>query len=164
MMLALQLHHSRLVRGMHFTQSTPAYPRRKGPLSGHNQPTAVEEGVSPEGPQRSGGRAQHVDSPGAEAIQRSNSSGRNTARAAVGGEFPTGALSIAPRVPSSAIAHVSASPPLIPDGRISRVRLAAAAIPEGPSQTSRGLSTRLHTPLGSMVIPPARCRASLPSK
>ena len=28
--------------------------------------------------------------------------------------------------------------------------------PEGPSQTSRGLSTRLHTPLGCMIIPPAR--------
>ena len=56
-------------------------------------------------------------------------SGRNTARATVGGEFPTGALSIAPRVPRSTIAHVSASPPLIPDSRISRVRLAAAACP-----------------------------------
>ena len=60
------------------------------------------------------------------------------------------------RVPSSTIAHVSVSPPLIPDGRISRVRLAAAAFPEGPSHSSRGLSTRLHTPLGCMVIPPAR--------
>ncbi|MFH1437155.1 MAG: DUF3467 domain-containing protein, partial [Pseudomonadota bacterium] len=37
----------------------------------------------------------------------------------LGGEFPTGALSIAPRVPNSTIAHVSASPPLIPDSRIS---------------------------------------------
>jgi hypothetical protein len=52
--------------------------------------------------------------------------------------------------------HVSASPPLIPDGRISRVRLAAAAFPRGPSHACRDLSTRLHTPLGCMVIPPAR--------
>lgn len=54
-------------------------------------------------------------------------SGRNTARAALefGGsstDFPVG-LSPTP------IAHVSASPPLIPDGRISRVRLAAMAFP-----------------------------------
>ena len=54
-------------------------------------------------------------------------SGRNTARAALefGGlstGFPMG-LSPTP------IAHVSASPPLIPDGRISRVRLAAMAFP-----------------------------------
>ena len=41
--------------------------------------------------------------------------------------------------------------------------MAAAAIPEGSSQTARGLSTRLHTPLESMVIPPARCRWSFPS-
>jgi hypothetical protein len=34
------------------------------------------------------------------------------------------------RVPSSTIAHVSVSPPLIPDGRLSRVRLAAAAYPQ----------------------------------
>ena len=57
-------------------------------------------------------------------------SGRNTARAAVGREFPICTLSVVQRVPSSAIAHVSASPPLIPDGRISRVRLAAAACPQ----------------------------------
>ena len=56
-------------------------------------------------------------------------SGRNTARTAVGGEFPTRTLSVMRRDPSSTIAHVSASPPLIPDGRISRVRLAAAAFP-----------------------------------
>ena len=52
--------------------------------------------------------------------------------------------------------HVSPGPPLIPDGRIARVRLAAAAFPRGPSQTSRGLSARSHTPLGWLVIPPAR--------
>ncbi len=85
-----------------------------------------------------------------------NSSGRNTARAAVGGEFPTRTLSVVRRDPSSTIAHVSASPPLIPDSRISRVRLAAAAFPRGPSQAPRSLSTRLHTPLGYIVIPPAR--------
>jgi len=54
------------------------------------------------------------------------SSGRNTARAPLGKEFPTCTLSVVQRVPSSAIDHVSASPPLIPDGRISRVRLAAS--------------------------------------
>ena len=37
-------------------------------------------------------------------------SGRSTARAAVGGEFPVRTLSVVRRVPSSAIAHVSASP------------------------------------------------------
>ncbi len=59
-----------------------------------------------------------------------HSSGRNTARAAVGREFPTCTLSVVQRVPSSTVAHVSVSPPLIPDGRISRVRLAAAACPQ----------------------------------
>jgi len=34
-----------------------------------------------------------------------------------------------PWVPNSTMANVSASPPLIPDGRISRVRLAAMAFP-----------------------------------
>ena len=82
--------------------------------------------------------------------------GRTGARATVGGEWPTGALSVAPRVPSSTIAHVSPGPPLIPDSRISRVRLAASAVPERPSRASRGLSARSHTPLGCTVIPPAR--------
>jgi len=59
-------------------------------------------------------------------------------------------------VPNSTVANVSASPPLIPDGRISRVRLAAAAFPEEPSHAARGLSTHLHTPLGIQVISPAR--------
>jgi hypothetical protein len=44
---------------------------------------------------------------------------RNTAHAALGGEFPTRTLSIVRRVPNSTITHVSASPPTIPDGRIS---------------------------------------------
>jgi len=54
------------------------------------------------------------------------------------------------------IGHVSLGPPLIPDVRISRVRLAAAAFPKGPSQSSRGLSSRQHTPLERLVIPLAR--------
>jgi hypothetical protein len=57
-------------------------------------------------------------------------SGRNTTRAAVGGEFPTCPLSVVQRVPRSTIAHVSVSPPRIPDGRMSRVQLAAAAYPQ----------------------------------
>jgi hypothetical protein len=61
------------------------------------------------------------------------SSGRNTARAPLGREFPNHApFRYVRRVPSSTIAHVSASPPLIPDGRISRVRLAAMAFPLRP--------------------------------
>src|SRR5712691_8609278 len=56
-------------------------------------------------------------------------SGRNTARTALGREFPVCTLSVMQRVPSSAIAHVSVCPPLIPDGRLSRVRLAAVASP-----------------------------------
>jgi hypothetical protein len=59
-------------------------------------------------------------------------------------------------VPNSTVTNVSASPPLIPDSRISRVRLAAAAFPEEPSHAARGLSTLLHTPLGIQVISPAR--------
>ena len=54
------------------------------------------------------------------------------------------------------MAHVSTSPPLIPDSRISRVRLAAAAFPEGPFRTSRGSSACPRTPLGRPVIPSAR--------
>jgi hypothetical protein len=52
--------------------------------------------------------------------------------------------------------HVSTSPPLIPDSRISRVRLAAAAFPVGPSQTARGSSACPLTPLDWLVIPTAR--------
>jgi hypothetical protein len=54
---------------------------------------------------------------------------RTAARATVGGEFPSCPLSVVQRVPHSTVVHVSASPPLIPDGRISRVRWAAAAYP-----------------------------------
>ena len=52
--------------------------------------------------------------------------------------------------------HVSTSPPLIPDGRISRARLAAAAFPVGPSQTARSSSACPRTPLDWPVIPTAR--------
>jgi hypothetical protein len=49
------------------------------------------------------------------------------------------------------------SPPLIPDSRISRIRLAAvAAFPVEPSFTVRKLSTRLHTSLNNKVISTAR--------
>ena len=83
------------------------------------------------------------------------SSGRNTARATVGREFPTCTLSVVQRVPSSAIAHVSVSPPLIPDGRISRVRLAVSDLhalsPQSLPTVHGGLSARPHTPLIHMV-------------
>ena len=50
-------------------------------------------------------------------------------------------------------------PPLIPDGRISQVRLAAVArFPKEPSCDKRSLSTRLRTPLLVMVITLARHR------
>jgi hypothetical protein len=55
-------------------------------------------------------------------------SGRSAARATLGGEFPACTLSVVPRVPNSPMVHVSASPPLIPDGRMSRVRLAASDV------------------------------------
>src|SRR5215831_9219259 len=47
---------------------------------------------------------------------------RNAARTTVDGEFPACTLSVVQRVPSSTMVHVSASPPAIPDGRLSRVR------------------------------------------
>ncbi len=86
------------------------------------------------------------------------SSGRNTARAPLGREFPSCTLSVVQRVPSSAIDHVSASPPLIPDGRISRVRLAVSDLhalsPEKPSHIGGGLNVRPYTPLTGMVYLP----------
>ena len=49
------------------------------------------------------------------------------------------------------------SPPLIPDSRISRIRLAAVAtFPVKPSLAVRKLSTRLRTPLDNKVISTAR--------
>src|SRR5712691_4455023 len=47
---------------------------------------------------------------------------RNAAHATVGGEFPICTLSVVQRVPRSTMVHDSASPPAIPDGRLSRVR------------------------------------------
>jgi hypothetical protein len=58
--------------------------------------------------------------------------------------------------PSSARAHVSTSPPLLPDGRTARVRLAAAAFREGPSRTTRGSSACPRTALSCPVIPSTR--------
>jgi len=52
------------------------------------------------------------------------------------------------------MSHVSASPPLIPDGRISRVRLAATAVPEESSPEARGLSPRRHAPRASGLYLP----------
>ena len=80
-------------------------------------------------------------------VEKLHRSGRNTARAALGEEFPDCTLSVVQRVPSSTIPHVSASPPLIPDSRISRVRLAAMAFPHDPSHLTRNLSARTHSPL-----------------
>src|SRR5262249_1071467 len=47
---------------------------------------------------------------------------RNRARPAVGGGFPFPTLSIVGRVHIPTMADVSRRPPIIPDGRISRVR------------------------------------------
>jgi|SRR5215467_11131511 hypothetical protein len=52
---------------------------------------------------------------------------RNRARPAVGGGFPFPALSIAGRVHIPTMADVSRRPPIIPDGRISRVRFETLA-------------------------------------
>jgi hypothetical protein len=72
---------------------------------------------------------------------------RNAARTTVGGEFPTCALSVAQRVPSSTMVHVSASPPTIPDGRLSRVRfwprLCTPFARDSPSYVRRSLSRSL---------------------
>jgi hypothetical protein len=61
-------------------------------------------------------------------------------------------------VPSSPIAHVSASPPLIPDGRISRVRLAASDV----LVLSRHSLPRLVEAYVHAHIPPARAWFALP--
>jgi transposase InsO family protein len=52
---------------------------------------------------------------------------RNQARPAVGEGFPSPALSIAGRVHIPTMADVSRRPPIIPDGRISRVRFETLA-------------------------------------
>jgi hypothetical protein len=52
------------------------------------------------------------------------------------------------RVPSSAIAHVSVSPPLIPDGRISRVRLAVSDLHAlSPHSLPTGTEASVHAHL-----------------
>ncbi len=89
-------------------------------------------------------------------ISLSITSGRNTVRATVGGELPLRTLSVVRRDPSSTMTHVSASPPLIPYGRISRIRLAAMVFPETLPQTTRGLSPCQHTPLDRNVWSSAR--------
>jgi hypothetical protein len=72
---------------------------------------------------------------------------RNVARATVGGEFPVCTLSVVQRVPSSTMVHVSTSPPMIPDGRLSRVRfwprLCTPFSGDSPSGVRRGLSCSL---------------------
>ncbi len=54
----------------------------------------------------------------------------STTRATLGKGLAVSAFSALRARLASPIAHVSVSPPLIPDGRISRVRLAAAACPQ----------------------------------
>jgi len=76
----------------------------------------------------------------------------------LGGEFPARALSIARWVPRSPIAHVSASPPLIPDGRISRVRLAASDVlvlsrHSLPMRAEAYAHTRLHPARTWFTVP-----------
>jgi hypothetical protein len=83
-------------------------------------------------------------------------SGRNTARATLGGEFPSRTLSVVQRVPSSTVDHVSASPPLILYGRISRVQLAATVFPDTLPTITRSLSPCQHTPHDRCVWSSAR--------
>src|SRR4029453_8190997 len=61
-------------------------------------------------------------------------------------------------VPSSTIAHVSASPPLIPDSRISRVRLAASdVLVLSPHSLPMAVETE-----GPPHIPPSRAWVTMP--
>jgi hypothetical protein len=88
-------------------------------------------------------------------------SGRSAARATVGGEFPTGTLSVVPRLPHSPMVHVSASPPLIPDGRLSRVRLAASDVrvlsqPSLPRYPEAQAHARIHPARTWFSVPVAR--------
>jgi hypothetical protein len=55
-----------------------------------------------------------------------------------------------PRVPSSPLVHVSASPPLIPDGRLSRVRLAAS---DGMVVSQHGLPRCLEAQAHARIHP-----------
>ena len=70
--------------------------------------------------------------------------------------MPSCTLSIVPRVPRSTAVHVSASPPLIPDSRLSRVRLAAIAC----SQRTVPHLPRLQR---SFVYPPCGCGSTCDS-
>src|SRR5262252_4115385 len=66
---------------------------------------------------------------------------RNRARPAVGGGFPFPALSIAGRVHIPTMADVSRRPPIIPDGRISRVRFETLAFLPWAFPRLRGVYT-----------------------
>ncbi len=80
--------------------------------------------------------------------------------AASGGGFPFPALSIARWVHNSTIAHVSASLPAIPDGRISRVRFwPRPCTPFSDCMSShalRNLSVGPHTPRPAWFFPESR--------
>jgi hypothetical protein len=107
----------------------------EGERQGHAEPLqahrALQESVS-----RSSVEAHRADDkakaiPMAHVIPRTASRGRdlvlgcrdrNAARTTVGREFPICTLSVVQRVPNSTMVHVSASPPTIPDSRLSRVR------------------------------------------
>jgi len=54
---------------------------------------------------------------------------RNWAHSTVGGELPDPLFRYVEWVPNSSMAYDSQSPPIIPDGRISRVRFEVAALP-----------------------------------
>ena len=91
-------------------------------------------------------------------------SGRSAARATVGGEFPSCTLSVVQRVPNSTVVHGSASPPTIPDGRLSRVRfwprlctpfLRAGLPPPRETAVLAHPSPRRH---GVCLAPSPRCR------
>jgi len=95
---------------------------------------------------------------------------RNAARATVGGEFPTCTLSVVQRVPSSTMVHGSASPPTIPDGRLSRVRfwprLCTPFFSDSPSCPMGGLSRSLTyaPPRYSFAVPSSQLsRGRIPS-
>jgi hypothetical protein len=84
---------------------------------------------------------------------------RNAARATVGEEFPICTLSVMQRVPNSTVVHGSASPPAIPDGRLSRVRfwprLCTPFVRDSPSCPMGGLSRSLTyaPPRDSFAVP-----------
>jgi hypothetical protein len=59
---------------------------------------------------------------------------RSRARLALGGEFPISLFRFANWVPSPTSGYVSRSPPIIPDGQISRVRFETSTFLRGPSQ------------------------------